>query len=1032
MVKMEHRRQIRILAAAVVILLPAIAVCSPMLAQAGDAAPPSLVEVYWKSSRTVAVPGITNLIVLDQDIARVESGNDTVQIWGLERGETVVLGYVGSKPVSMRVRVIERPVIPISPSLLRRQGEMVQGSFGSNVQTSRSDGISTLALLNSFSWSQPFSKDSRLDFNSQIEDYTYEGSHPVNIRQATILYHSPGVDVHAMDFSASLTGDSSQRFLSPFSYSDMLQLRGGGVTLRRGDNQYSLYGGTTIPYYFLTLGSTRDVAGFSFQHRESDKLAVFANTAFINAPLDFLGLSTGRRNNVMQTAGVTFLPSKAWSAQMIGGISNHGGLGRGEFAYSGRRMLVYGSATMSSSLFPLNQIESILAGTSAFKGGWTFKSSERLTEFVSYQHTITKAISAIIHDGSSDYVSPGFTAKITKNQDLSFNYAYSRNSGGFTTDPSTGNRIDINWHSQMTQRVSNNAQITVGSLQDPLQVNSEDQFSFRDSVSFPVKGGSLVAAFEHDRSNPSLVQKLNSELALLSPALQTLFLSDPVSFVNSGNLPPEIRALLNAQQPISTAVSCTGQFRLANKLTLNPNSSFAQINNGHTDSWAPYFGYGLMYQVRPTLQLTSGLNTLWVLAKPGVTLQRTTILSFGFTKFFSAMPVSFSPTHRDRVIEGRVFRDNKVNGVFSAGDRGLPGIEVRLENGDVAITDELGRYKFSGVTGGEHQVLLSLTQFREPVRMTTRNEVNVDLIRQRIAIADFGVVNFARLMGNVFNDLRFEGKRQPDSKGMQGVRMVLDDGRQKRTVTTQGVGDYEVDDLPPGDYTLTIDPASLPANYTLPADSFKLHVSPVSNVLQDVPVRALRSIAGRVFLKVSADPTVDPGKLNVTGVPPGAGQSQGGKRVGQAGGQAGGAAQTPAGAGEYKLVPMADIQITAGSVIAKTDAYGNFLLRDLPAGDLTITLVPLRPLPEGMKVPSGSVHMPSEPIQVQGATIVISNPDLVPYLVGKSAAQVRDDALKLESKSTAPATTVEPASKPANTPVPPANAEKIKPAGGTP
>jgi hypothetical protein len=35
-----------------------------------------------------------------------------------------------------------------------------------------------------------------------------------------------------------------------------------------------------------------------------------------------------------------------------------------------------------------------------------------------------------------------------------------------------------------------------------------------------------------------------------------------------------------------------------------------------------------------------------------------------------------------------------------------------------------------------------------------------------------------------------------------------------------------------------------------------------------------------------------------------------------------------------------------------------------------------------MKVPSGQVKMPADPIQVQGATIVISNPELAPYLTG--------------------------------------------------
>src|SRR5262249_56363442 len=83
----------------------------------------------------------------------------------------------------------------------------------------------------------------------------------------------------------------------------------------------------------------------------------------------------------------------------------------------------------------------------------------------------------------------------------------------------------------------------------------------------------------------------------------------------------------------------------------------------------------------------------------------------------------------------------------------------------------------------------------------------------------------------------------------------------------------------------------------------------------------------------------------------------------------------------------------AGYGIAISDEKGNFLLRDLPAGDLGVTVVPVKPLAPGMKVPSGTVHMPAEPIQVQGATIVISNPDLVPYLVGKTAEEVRDEAL---------------------------------------
>src|SRR6476661_6044418 len=88
---------------------------------------PSLVEVYWQWSRTITAPALTNIIVLDQDIARVETTIDGLQIFGLARGETVVLGYLHEKPVSIRVRVVARPPIIVPPSALRRQGEMAQG-----------------------------------------------------------------------------------------------------------------------------------------------------------------------------------------------------------------------------------------------------------------------------------------------------------------------------------------------------------------------------------------------------------------------------------------------------------------------------------------------------------------------------------------------------------------------------------------------------------------------------------------------------------------------------------------------------------------------------------------------------------------------------------------------------------------------------------------------------------------------------------------------------------------------------------------
>ena len=949
---------------------------------------PSLVEVYWQGSRTIGASALSNIVVLDPEIARVESAIDGLQIFGLERGETVVLGYLQDKPVSIRVRVVSRPIVAIPPSLLRRQGEMAQGMFGSTAQISSGGGQTTTSVVSNFNWTQPAGSDGRLFINTQVEDNDFVGGHAFNIRHGSIAYRSPGLDVSVLDNLVSLTNNGPQRYVTPLAYSDSVELRGAAVTVKQGANQYMFFAGATIPSFFLTLGGTRDIGGFSFLRKQTQKLSLFATTSYINSPADLFNPAGGREDDWMQTGGFAYQPTDQWTVQITGGASTHGGMGRGELNYVSHRLTFFAGGGSSSLMFPLNRVQSLFSGTTSAKAGLTLASSNRFTESLYYQHTITQPFGSILHAGSSDYLTPGLAWKLDPKDDLNFNYTFSRNDGGFANVSTTGNRVDTIWRRQITPLVSNAAQLTAGTLQDPLQLDSEDQFSLRDSVYFPIKGGNMMVGFEHDRRNPSLVRKLGSELQLLSPALQTLFLQDPVSFVESNNLPPEVKALLDSQVPISTSISATAQLRWWKKLSFNPNFAFARASSGQTTSWTPFVGYGLNYQITPSFEFNSGLTNVWAFNSQSNGVQRNTVMYFGFIKRFSAMPGALLPTrHAGRIVEGRVFRDNNVNGAYNLGEQGLVGMQVRLDDGQIAETDEQGRYKFSDVTQGEHSVSLSLTQFAAPVRMTTKNQTAVDLIRQKIAIVDFGIVDFARVTGSIFNDLHLDGSRQPDAKGLASVHLLLDDGKRQRTIVAQENGDFELDDVAPGDYMMSVDRATLPANYTLAQDSFTLHVAPVSTVVQNIPAHAMRSISGRVFVKVLAEPAAqpaDPGKLKIGGMPGAVRTQRGGQaggRVNQSGrGQAQGANGANTG-GDYNLVPLAGVQITAGFGVAKADENGNFLLRDLPAGDLTVTLVPTKELPAEMKIPSGQVRMPAEPIQVQGASIVISNPELTPYLV---------------------------------------------------
>lgn len=921
---------------------------------------PSSVDVYWKSTRAITVPGVSTVIVLDDEIANAQIGNDTIEFVGLSRGQTVALAYINGVPVSIVVHVVEHPVKVIPPSLLQREAEMAHGTFGTDVQTSDSSGGSSFLVLDSMSWSQRMG-DHRLDVSSQIEDNSQFAGHTLNLRTGAVAYHAPDMTLNFLDFSQSLTGELGEDRINNFSSPSSAGLRGADITLERGKNEFSFFAGTTIPYYFLSLNATRDIAGFSFHRRQTDRLNFFGSTAYLNLPLSLIsGLE--RHSYVQQTIGASYRVRKGLLLGAQGGYSNGGGMMRADASYASYRLSGYGSAILTSQTYPLNQLQSLFSGTSGVKAGLNYRTTSRLTQGIYYEHTDVSPGQIYRFSGSSDYLSPNLGYLLARSETLNFAYTYSRNSGGFNSGASTGNRYDVSLSSMFAAHLANTAQVTIGSIQDPLQINSEDQLTIRDSISVPIKGQTLLLGVEHDNVQQSLITKLNQEISLLSPALQAEFLANPAGFIDSTNFPPEVKALLAAEQPVGTTISAGTVLSIGSKLRFSPNLSITRATDGpQSNNWTQAYGYSFVYQFRPTLQFHSSLNNVFLFNSQQSNTTRTMVMTFGFQKNFSATPGGLPFTHRSRIIEGRVFRDMNINGAYNVGEPGMAGIEIRLEDGQVATTDSDGRYKFGSVSADQHQVSIDLAQFRHPVRMTTRGEVEADLIQDRIVVANFGVLDFARLMGSVYNDLHFDNRRQPDSKGMQGITLLLADGKNVRKIETGGSGDFEMDDIAPGDYMLSVDGASLPANYDVAAEAVPVHVTPVSTVVEDMPVRALRSISGRVLLRVQRDPQ----KV----------QASQARQKTSSGGQ--GTAEN------FSFLPLADVQIKANQTVVKTDQDGNFLIRNLPAGKVAVSLVAANPIPEGMKLPSGEVNLPADPIAVQGATIVISNPELVPYLTAQ-------------------------------------------------
>ncbi len=892
------------------------------------------VEVYLNGRKALSAAGVTSVVVLDESVCRAEVSNGQIQFFGISRGETVAFAFVQDRHVQVLIRVIERPARPVPPTLLTGAAPEAtgHGSVGTSAQAAIApNGDAAYFFLHQFQW-QEQAKGDRLTIRGQAQDSTIPGSPLFNANSASIVYGTAKVNLSLVDFPLEVNGGLEAK-VSSFSTYNAYPIRGAAVTLKRGDDEYEFFGGATLPSYYLRLAGTRDVGGFNFLRKRNGRFFLYASTGWVGAPA-----GARREMSVFQTGGGSWRPNEHWAAQGTAGVSTRGILAQGTVSYSTDRFTAYINGVGSAADFPLNQLQLFFAGGSSMTAGVTRRFGNHVRGSLYYQRSESKPTELLPYQSSSDYINPNVSFSLDRRDALTVKYTYNRYRSDITpTGESKNQRVDVALNSRFGGHISNTAQLTVGALSDPLQVNSEGQFTFLESLAVPVKRALVSFGFQHSTYDPSLVKSLTAYTNLLSPALQQLFELNPLAFVQSPDLPPELRTLLGNLRPTDTQVSLSAQFMIGRRLNFSPNLSYYQdvpgvVKGPHSES----IGYSLSYQVTPSLQLTSSMGNTLLFNPVTLQLQRTSIITLGINRNFAGNSRSPLPFHAPPkgTIRGIVFRDMNLNSAFNAGEPGIAGIRVELDTGVSTVTDAEGQFEFARLSPGAYRVILPLDQFKGAIRLTSPAEVTAPLFDPKPAEVDFGVVNFARLIGNVFNDYLLEGKRKPDSDGLRDIRLMLSGNGASRPIVTDGSGDFGLYDIPPGDYLLSLDPSSLPSSFEGSAEPLRIHIEPVTTVVSDIPVRAIRSISGHVYFRT--------------------------------------ANQSPQ--------PLAGVRLAIANSTAVTDSAGSFVLRNLPAGEWTLSVVPLRPLPDGMEAPRGKIKLSHEPIDVGNTTIVISNPAMMEYL----------------------------------------------------
>ncbi len=294
-----------------------------------------------------------------------------------------------------------------------------------------------------------------------------------------------------------------------------------------------------------------------------------------------------------------------------------------------------------------------------------------------------------------------------------------------------------------------------------------------------------------------------------------------------------------------------------------------------------------------------------------------------------------------------IYFDANNNAIEDGDDAGLPAVSVTLAgdiNGDGTIdtvtttTDSSGTYLFDNLPEGGYTITVDPTTL--PAGMTPTQDPDGGAANSAaVALGegednvdqDFGYTGSGSIGDTVYFDTDADGTQDSGENGMPNVDVTISvdfdgDGNPDytATTTTDANGSYVFDNLPAGEYTVSVETSSLPGDVRPSGDpdgtldnSATINLGPgATNNDQDFGYTGTGSIGDTVFYDADGNGYQSPGERGLPGV-------------------------------RVTLQGDFDNDGTIEAVTTTTDGNGVYLFDNLTAGNYTI-YVDTTTLPDGM------------------------------------------------------------------------------------
>jgi len=157
-----------------------------------------------------------------------------------------------------------------------------------------------------------------------------------------------------------------------------------------------------------------------------------------------------------------------------------------------------------------------------------------------------------------------------------------------------------------------------------------------------------------------------------------------------------------------------------------------------------------------------------------------------------------------------------IAGTIVAGDKAetpIGGVAVLLDGKNRIITDPQGNFGFGGLSAGEHTVAIVPETFPANFGLAGDTSQKVTVVTGESARVSF----VGAPLGSISGTLTYDSGQDEAGKGVANAYVVANPG--DHAGITDDSGSYLLDNLPPGDYTLSVDPETLSEGLTVTSDT---------------------------------------------------------------------------------------------------------------------------------------------------------------------------------------------------------------------